>query len=91
MHTFSDGKLDELHVWVNNPGAGALAAVGWGISSTALLAGVTYGAQNDLAVAAYSSLKIIDGLVVRGGTAVAQSLFVTSAAAASVYGYFVRR
>ena len=70
VHTFSDGKLDELHVWVNNPGAGALAAVGWGIPSTALPAGVTYGAQNDPAVAAVPSLKINDGPVGRDGTAV---------------------
>lgn len=90
-HTLSDGKLDELHVWVNNPTAGALAALGWGISSTALLTGVAYAQDNDGAVPAYSSLKVIDGLVVRGGAGVAQSLFFTSSVGCTVYGYFIRR
>lgn len=91
VHTLADGQLDELHVWVNNPTVAAITAVGWGISSSALLAGTTYASNADDTVAAYSSRKIIDGLVVRGGAGSAQSIFFVSPTGCTAYGYFIRR
>jgi hypothetical protein len=87
LHALEPDYADEIHLWVHNPTAVPLSDIVVGVAP------VTPGVPafcNQSSIAAYTTVKVLDGVVLRGNSTAATSLFAEGDAGHVLFGYFVR-
>lgn len=85
LHALEPDFVDEIHLWVHNPTAVPLSDIVVGVAPAGVPA---FCSQSS--IAAYTTVKVLDGVVLRGNSTVATSLFAEGDAGHVVFGYFVR-
>lgn len=84
LHSFEPNYTDELHLWVHNPTMGPLSDLVLGVNGGPVPFCVSP------TINAFSTVKLLDGVTVRGDSAVASTLLAAGDANHVVFGYFVR-
>ena len=84
LHALEPDYVDELHVWAHNPTAVPLSDLVVGVSGSL----PAFCAQPS--IAAYTTVKVLDGVTLRGNSAAAATLFAEGDAGHVLFGYFVR-
>jgi hypothetical protein len=84
LHALEPDYADEIHLWVHNPTAVPLSDIVVGVNG----AFTPFCSQSP--IAAYTTVKVLDGVVLRGNSTAATSLFAEGDAGHVLFGYFVR-
>lgn len=87
LHSLEVNYTDEVHLWVHNPTAAPLADLAVGLNGSS---GPSFPFCVGPTIPAYSTVKLLDGVTLRGDASVASTLLASGDANHVVYGYFVR-
>lgn len=87
VHSIEPNYADEVHLWAHNPTAAPLADLTVSISPATL--GVP-GFCFQPSIAAYTTVKVLDGVVLRGDSSSAAAIVAAGDAGHVLFGYFVR-
>lgn len=85
LHALEPDYADEIHLWAHNPTAVPLSDLVVAVAP----AGVPAFCFQP-SIAAYTTVKVLDGVVLRGNSTVATSLSAAGDAGHVLFGYFVR-
>lgn len=85
LHALEPDYADEIHLWAHNPTAAPLSDLVVAVAPAGVPA---FCFQSS--IAAYSTVKVLDGVVLRGNSTVAASLSAAGDAGHVLFGYFVR-
>lgn len=87
LHALEPDYADEIHLWAHNPTAAPLSDLFVGVTPPAL--GVPTFCAGPT-IPAYTTVKVLDGVVLRGNANSATTLAASGDAGHVLFGYFVR-
>jgi len=87
LHSLEPNYADEVHLWVHNPTAAPLADLVVALNGSN---GPSVPFCTAPTIPAYSTVKVLDGVTLRGDASVASTLLASGDASHVVFGYFVR-
>jgi len=85
LHALEPDYVDEVHLWAHNPTAAPLSDLVVGVVGSP-----TPSFCFQPSIAAYSTVKVLDGVTVRGNSSAATAIAAAGDAGLVVFGYFVR-
>lgn len=87
LHALEPNYTDELHIWAHNPTGVPITDLSLGVAGTGPLPPPFV---DQVAVAKYSTIKVLNGVTVRGDSTAATQILAQGDAGLVVFGFFVR-